>query len=155
MWIFFIIILFVAIMFLLFYPFKYTVYNENEYLYIKISKIITIKINLLILFDNNHNEEIKKQAKMIKLFNKIKIQLIDIKISGLNLNYEVGGELFGYLNIILACLKNYFLIKNVDFNYNVNYMGRKSLKFKGIFYVNTGTILKQILGGKKNERTSN
>ena len=60
-----------TIIFLLFYPFKFTIWNEKEYLYIK-TWLVTIKINMLILFDNNHNEEIKKNARVIKLFNKIK-----------------------------------------------------------------------------------
>lgn len=155
MWIFFLILLIVAIIFLLFYPFKVMIWNENEYLYVKISYIITIKINMLILFDNNHNEEIKKQAKMIKLINKVRIKSIDLKMSGLNLNYEIGGELFGYFNIILAILKNYLTMKNSEFTYDVRYMGEKSIKFKGIFYVKMETLLKQMLGGNKSETTSN
>ena len=87
MWVFFLILLILVIIFLLLFPFKYTIWNEQEYLYIK-TWLTTIKINLLILFDNNHNEEIKKNAKMIKLFNKVKIETIDLKMSGLNFNYE-------------------------------------------------------------------
>jgi len=154
MWVFFIILITGIIVFLLFYPFKFTIWNENEYLYIK-TWIITIKINMLILFDNNHNEEIKKQAKMIKLFNKIRIDTINLKMSGLNFNYEYSGQIFGYLNIILAVVKNYFMIRNTYFNYDINYMGEKSITFKSIIYCKTGTILKQMLGGKKSARESN
>ena len=154
MWLFFLILLIIAIIFFVFYPFKFTIWNENQYLYIK-TWLITIKINMLILFDNNHNEEIKKQAKMFKLINKIKIDTINLKISGLNFDYEYSGQIFGYLNILLAVVKNYLMMKNSDFNYDISYMGKKSLKFKGIVYCKTGTILKQVLGGNKSERESN
>ena len=153
-WLLFFLLLAGAVAFLLFYPFKFTIWNENEYLYIK-TWLVTIKVNLFILFDNNHNEEIKKNAKYIKLFNKIKVETISLKMSGLNFNYEYSGQIFGYLNIILAILKNYFMMKNSDFNYSVSYMGEKSVKFKGIIYCKTGTILKQMLGGNKNARKSN
>lgn len=154
MFVVFLILLIIVITFLLFYPFKFTIWNENEYLYIK-TWMVTIKINLLILFDNNHNEEIKKNARMIKLFNKIQIETIDLKISGLNFNYEYSGVIFGYLNIVLPVIKNYLMMKNSDFNYNVQYMGEKSLRFKGIVYCKTGTILKQVYGGNKIARKSN
>lgn len=148
MWIFFLILLISVIIFLLFFPFKFTIWNESEYLYIK-TWLITIKINLLILFDNNHNEEIKKNAKMIKLFNKVKIETIDLNISGLNFDYEYSGVAFGYLNIVLSVIKNYLMIKNSEFNYNLRYIGDRSISFKGIIYCKTGIILKQMLGGNK------
>ena len=154
MWVFFLVLLIIAISFLLFFPFKYTIWNEYEYLYIK-TWIITIKINLLILFDNNHNEEIKKNAKMLKLLNKIKVDTIDLEISGLHFDYEYSGQIFGYLNIILAVIKNYLMMKNSDFNYNIQYMGERSVRFTGIIYCKTETILKQMLGGNKNARESN
>ncbi len=152
---FFLIILIIFILFLLFYPFKFIVWNENEYLYIKISWVVTIKINMYILFDNNHNDEIKKQAKLVKLINKIRIQSIDLKMSGLNLDYEYGGQIFGYLNIILAVLKNYLMMRNSEFNYDIKYMGERSLRFKSIFYCKAGIIVKEMLGGNASERASN
>ena len=136
-------------LFLLFYPFKVVIWNEEEYLYVKIAWLVTIKINLLILFDNNHNDEIKKQTSIIKILNKIRIEKIDLKMSGLNLDYEYGGQIFGYLNVLLAILKNYFMMKNSEFNYDVRYMGQRSIKFKGIVYSKMGIILKQIYGGNK------
>jgi len=148
MWIFFLVILIATIIFLILYPFKFTIWNEKEYLYIK-TWFITIKINMLILFDNNHNEEIKKNVKLIRLFNKIKIDTIDLKIRGLNFDYEYSGQIFGYLNIVLAVIKNYLMMRNSDFNYDIEYIGEKSLKFKGIFYCKAGTILKQVYGGNK------
>jgi len=155
MLVFFLILLIVTIIFLLFYPFKVTIWNEEEYLYIKISFLITIKINLFILFDNNHNDEIKRQASIFKILNKIRIKTIDLKMSGLNLDYEFGGEIFGYLNIILAILKNYLMMKNSEFTYDVRYMGERSIKFKSIVYAKAGIILKQVFGGKKSEGASN
>lgn len=147
MWVIVLILLVISVFFLLFFPFKYMIWNEHEYLYIK-TWFVTIKINLLILFDNNHNEEIKKQAKLIKLFNKVRIDTINLKVSGLDFDYEYSGQVFGYLNIIFAILKNYLMMRNSDFNYDIQYMGERSLKFKGIIYCKTGTILKQMAGGK-------
>ena len=129
MWVFFLMLLMVIILFLLFYPFKVTIWNEKEYLYIKVSWIVTIKINMLILFDNNHNDEIKRQASLFKILDKIRIKSIDLKMSGLNLNYEYGGQIFGYLNIVLAILKNYLMMKNSEFTYDVRYMGDMSIMF--------------------------
>ena len=154
MWVFFLILLILVIIFLLLFPFKYTIWNEQEYLYIK-TWLTTIKINLLILFDNNHNEEIKKNAQMIKLFNKVKIETIDLKMSGLNFNYEYSGVIFGYLNIVLSVIKNYLMMRNSEFNYDIEYLGDKSISFKGIIYCKAGTILKQMLGGNKSARESN
>lgn len=148
-WVLLLISLFFIVSFLLFYPFKVIIWNEKQYLYIKIAWLITIKINLFILFDNNHNDEIKKQVSIYKLLNKIRIQSIDLKVSGLNLDYEYGGELFGYLNIILAFAKNYLMMRNSEFNYDVSYMGQRSIRFKGIVYSKAGIILKQIYGGNK------
>ena len=149
MWVFFLSVLIMIMLFLLFYPFKVVIWNEEEYLYVKIAWLVTIKINLLILFDNNHNDEIKKQTSIIKILNKIRIEKIDLKMSGLNLDYEYGGQIFGYLNVLLAILKNYFMMKNSEFNYDVRYMGQRSIKFKGIVYSKMGIILKQIYGGNK------
>ncbi len=147
MWIFFLTVLITAILFLLFYPFKVTIWNEKEYVYVKISWIVTIKINLFILFDNNHNDEIKKQASSYKILNKIRIKSIDLKISGVNLDYEYGGQIFGYLNIILAIAKNYLMMRNSELTYDIRYMGERSIKFKGIVYSKMGIILKQVFGG--------
>lgn len=155
MWLFFLILLIGVIAFLLLFPFKFIIWNESEYLYLKISKIITIKINMLILFDNNHNDEIKKQARFIKVINKVKVESIDLKVSGLNLDYEYSGVVFGYLNILLAALRNYLMMRNSELTYDLKYIGERSVKFKGIFYVKMGTILKQVFGGKKSERASN
>lgn len=146
---FFIILLMCIVSFLLFYPFKVTIWNEQEYLYVKIAWLVTIKINLFILFDNNHNDEIKKQVSVVKILNKIRIESIDLKMSGLNLDYEYGGQIFGYLNIVLAVLKNYLMMRNSEFNYNIRYMGERSIRFKGIIYSKAGIILKQIYGGNK------
>lgn len=154
MWVLFLIFFVLLIFFLLLYPFKVTIWNKKEYLYIKISWLITIKINLLVLFDNQHNDEIKKQAKFIKLLNKVRIESIYLKMSGLNLNYEYSGAFYGYLNVLLAFLKNYLMMRNSDFDYDIEYMGEKSIKFKSIIYAKVGIILKQILGGKKYERAS-
>lgn len=147
-----IVVLFVSIvivMFLLFYPFKVIIWNEKEYLYIKIAFIITIKINLFILFDNNHNDEIKKQVSVLKILNKIRIESIDLKMSGLNFDYEYGGQIFGYLNVMLAIIKNYLMTRNCELNYDIRYMGKKSIRFKGIIYSKMGIILKQVYGGNK------
>lgn len=141
------VIVIIILSFLLFYPFKVTIWNEREYLYVKISWLVTIKINLLILFDNNHNDEIKRQVRIIKILNKIRIKSINLKMSGLNLDYEYGGQVFGYLNIVLAVLKNYLMMKNAEFNYDIKYMGERNVKFKGIVYSKVGIILKQIYGG--------
>ena len=142
-------VLIVIVMFLLFYPFKVIIWNEKEYLYIKIAFIITIKINLFILFDNNHNDEIKKQVSVLKILNKIRIESIDLKMSGLNFDYEYGGQIFGYLNVMLAIIKNYLMTRNSELNYDIRYMGKKSIRFKGIIYSKMGIILKQVYGGNK------
>ena len=47
------------------------IWNEKEYLYVKIARLVTIKINLLVLFDNKHNDEIKKQVSIFKILDKI------------------------------------------------------------------------------------
>ena len=70
-------------------------------------------------------------------------------MSGLNLDYEYGGQIFGYVNIILAVIKNYLMMRNSEFNYDVKYMGERSIKFKGIVYSKLGIILKQAFGGNK------
>ena len=149
MWLLVVMLFVIIALFLLFYPFKVIIWNEKEYVYIKIAWLVTIKINLLILFDNNHNDEIKKQVSIIKILDKIRIETIDLKMSGLNLDYEYGGQIFGYLNIILAILKNYLMMRNSEFNYDVRYMGERSIKFKGIVYSKMGIILKQVYGGNK------
>ena len=68
-------------------------------------------------------------------------------MSGLNFDYEYGGQLFGYLNVVLAVVKNYLMMKNSEFNYSLEYMGDKKVAFKGIVYSKMGIILKQVFGG--------
>ena len=65
--------------------------------------------------------------------------------------YKESVEDSGYL----AVIKNYLMMKNAEFNYDIEYLGEKSIKFKGIIYCKTGTILKQMYGGKKRARESN
>ena len=90
---YFVLILFIAllIIFLYVYPFKIYIYNDNKYLYIKVSFLMTLKLNLYVLLDPSNNEVFKKQAKGLKIINKLKFKEIDIYIRGLNMNYSINS----------------------------------------------------------------
>ena len=68
-----------------------TIFNDTKYLYIKISNIITLKLNLYALFDESNIKELKKQAKNIKILRKLQFKEIDIYIRGFNANYNING----------------------------------------------------------------
>jgi hypothetical protein len=127
-----IILIFLIILFLLFYPFKITIFNNEKYLYIKISNIITLKLNLYALLDEENKEELKKQTKAIKLINKLKFKEISIYIRGINYNYEINGLYYGLLHAILPIANSILETNNIDFNYLIDYNGDPYIKFKSV-----------------------
>lgn len=131
----------IFLLFIFFYPFKITLYNEDNYLYINISNFVTFKINLLVLFDNNHNEDIKKQAKGVKVINKVKFKEINLRLQGLNFDYRLNGGYFGMLFALFGLLKKICEMNEIDFNYDLRYQGDKSIEFKSIFRARVSRVL--------------
>lgn len=131
----------IFLLFIFFYPFKITLYNEDNYLYINISNFVTFKINLLVLFDNNHNEDIKKQAKGVKVINKVKFKEINLRLQGLNFDYRLNGGYFGMLFALFGLLKKICEMNEIDFNYDLRYKGDKSIEFKSIFRARVSRVL--------------
>jgi hypothetical protein len=140
---FFIITIFI---FLIFYPFKATIFNDTKYLYIKISNIITLKLNLYALFDESNIKELKKQAKNIKILKKLQFKEIDIYIRGFNANYNINGAYYGIINAILPIVNNLLETQDIKFNYLVDYNGELYIKFKSIVKTRFYNIVKAFYG---------
>ena len=130
---------------ILIYPFKVTLYNEDNYLIIKISNILALRINLFVLLDNNHNDELKKQSKQVKLIKKIKFKQIDLRIQGLNFDYKINGAYFGLAYALLGYINKVCQYQHIDLNYNLNYLGDKSIEFRVIFRARVALVLSGFL----------
>lgn len=142
-----IIILVILLIFLVLYPFKVIIYNQDNYLFVNIAKIINLKLNLLVLFDNNHNEDIKKQVKGLKVIKKIKFKEIDLKVEGLNFNYSLNGAYFGILYALFGFLDKICQINNIKLNYDLKYLGDKSIEVKSVIRARIGAVLIGFYGG--------
>jgi hypothetical protein len=70
-WLFLSILISILILFILLYPFKIIVFNDNKYIYIKISFFITLKLNIYALFDESNIKELQKQTRSLKLIKKL------------------------------------------------------------------------------------
>jgi hypothetical protein len=141
--IFLIVILFLCL--LIIYPFKIIIYNQNNYLFINISNFITLKINLFVLFDNNHNEEIKKQAKGARIITKVKFKEINIDIKGLNFDYKLNGAYYGIIYALLGFIDKLLETKNIKFNYNASYLGDKYIEFKSVFRIQVIKVIPTLI----------
>ncbi|HHU59415.1 TPA: hypothetical protein GXZ34_00625 [bacterium] len=154
-WLIFSVLSIILAMFILFYPFKVTVENKEQYLYIYFSSFFTYRINLLVLLDNEHNDLIFEQSKKYYLLKHLDFKYINIEIDGLNFDFNVGGEYYGYLHILFATLRNYAKANDIEFDYKLNYLRDKRIYFKSIFRYRWVTIIREVWRRKKlNERTS-
>lgn len=136
-----VVLLVFLLLFIFFYPFKITLYNKDNYIHINISNFITLKMNLLVLLDSNHNEDIKKQAKGVKIINKVKFKEIDLRLQGLNFDYRLNGGYFGMLFALFGFLKILCEMNEINFNYDLKYQGDKSIEFKSIFRARVSKVL--------------
>ena len=126
-----IIFLLFTLVLLLFYPLKIKIYNSGNYLFVNIKNVLNLKINLLALIYKLDKLNLEKQKKNSKVIKRIKLEEINLKISGLNFNYQINGAYYGIINAILGFLKSYSYQKNVILNYNLLYVGEKNILFKG------------------------
>ena len=144
--IYFVVIIIIILLFLLIYPFKITIYNDNKYLYIKVSYLMTLKLNLYVLLDPSNKETFKKQAKGLKIINKLKFKEIDIYIRGVNMNYSINGFYYGILQAILPIVNNLLESNNITFNYLVDYNGEMYIKFKSVVKARLNNVIKSFYG---------
>ncbi|MBR3890847.1 MAG: hypothetical protein IKJ30_02085 [Bacilli bacterium] len=145
-WVIISIILLLLILFVFFYPFKITLYNDSKYLHIRISNIITLKLNLYALLEESNIDELKKQSKSIKILKKLKLKQLDIYLRGFNYNYQINGIYYGILLGILPSINKLLERNNITFNYLVDYTGELYVKFKSIVRGNFSNILKVFYG---------
>ena len=132
------------IAFILIYPFRVSVYNEDNYLFINISKFINLKVNLFILINN---PKINKNAsKGVKVLRKIKFEEVDVTLQGLNFDYRLNGGYFGLIYAIFGFLDSICQQNNINFNYNLNYKGDKSIEFKSIARARVINVIKVFQG---------
>lgn len=134
------IILIIILLFLFFYPFKVTIYNKDNYLYVNISELLNLKINLNMLLNKRYN--LDDSSRGIKLISKIKIKEMDINISGLNFNYNLNGMYFGILYGIFGFFDSLCDFKDINFRYDLNYSGDKSISFKSVIKARVNNVIK-------------
>ena len=139
-------ILLLLFLFIFFYPFKIIIFNNTKYLYIKISNIITLKLNLYALLDESNIDELKKQTKGIKVIKKLKFKEIDIYVRGFNYNYLVNGSFYGIVCATLPVIQNILDSNEIKFNYLIDYNGELYIKFKSIVKSNFFCLIKGFYG---------
>ncbi len=122
---------------LLIFPFKIHVYNNDNYLYINIGKLLNLKLNLLAVFDKKQK---KKKTEFSKI-KKFKFKEINLKIQGLNFDYRLNGAYFGLIYALSGFFKNIGKMNDIKFNYEFNYLGDKSIEFNSIFRARMMTII--------------
>lgn len=138
------IILLGVILFLFIYPFKVSIYNDDNYLFINISKFINLRVNLFVFLNN---PKINKNAgKGFKVLKKIKLKKVELKLQGLNFDYRLNGGYFGLLYALFGFLDSVCEVNNIEFNYELNYNGDKSVEFKSIARTRVINVLKVFQG---------
>ena len=131
---------------ILLYPFKITIFNDKKYLFIKISFLITLKLNIDALFNEENKEELVKQSKSFKIIKKLKFNEIDLYLSGINYNYSVNGAYYGLLCAFFPIIDNILESSKIKFNYLLDYDGELYLKFKSIVRARTFNVVKAFYG---------
>ena len=137
-------ILLIILLFLFIYPFRISIYNDDNYLFINISKFLNLKVNLFVLINNPKIN--KNTSKGFKVLKKIKIREVNLKLQGLNFDYRLNGGYFGMLYAVFGFLDSYCISNNITFNYELNYNGDKSIYFKSIARARVINVLKVFQG---------
>ena len=125
---------------------KIIIYNQDNYLFVNISKFIDMKINLFVLIDNVHLGNIKKGSKEIKVVKQMKIKEIDLKLQGLNFDYRLNGGYFGLMYAIFGFLDSICKINGINLNYDLRYQGDKSVEFKSIIRARVVNLIRVFQG---------
>jgi len=141
-----IILLILLLSFLFIYPLTITVYNDDKYLYIKVSYFITLKLNIYKLFEESNREELQKQSKSIRIIKKLKFKEINIYLRGINYNYSLSGAYYGLLCAIFPIIDSILESNDITFNYLVDYNGDLYIKFKGIVKSRAFNVFKAFYG---------
>lgn len=132
------------VVFLLTYPFKVIISNKSNYLYVNISNFLTLKVNLLLLLDKAKSGGLKDRDKGIGIIKKLRFKTIDVDVKGLNLDYSLSGAYYGVICAISGISKKYLEAKKIEFNYNLEYMGDKSVEFQSVIRARAITLIKTI-----------
>lgn len=140
-----ILILIIAlIIFVFIYPFKIIINNKSNYLYVNISNLLVFKLNLLGIIDKVKNEGIKDRKAGNRVIKNIKFKKISLNITGINSNYSLNAYYYGILCSVFGFLRTYFNYQNVEFDYNLNYLGEESLAFESIIRARAYRIINAI-----------
>ena len=131
---------------ILVYPFKITIYNDENYLFINISKLVDLKLNLFVFLNDRNAINKDKSKKGMKLIKKIKFKEIDFKLQGLNFDYRINGAYFGILYGIFGFLDSVCKINDRDLNYDLRYSGDKSIEFKSVVRARITNLLRVFQG---------
>ena len=132
--------LLIMLIFVFIYPFRISIYNDDNYLFINISKFINLKVNLFVLINNPRIN--KDSTKGFKVLKKIKFKEVNMKLQGLNFDYRVNGGYFGLLYAVFGFIDALCRFNNINFNYELNYHGDKSVDFKTIARARVINVLK-------------
>lgn len=134
------VLVFFLLLFVLVYPFRVSIYNQDNFLIVNISKLLNLKINLIELFKKP--VDINKAPVGMKVLTKIKLKEVDLKLQGLNFNYSLNGGYFGGIYAFLGFVDLICMQNDIKFNYDLRYMGDKSLEFKSIIKARLLNVIK-------------
>lgn len=129
------------IILILVYPFKINIYNEDEYLFINISNFVNLKLNLLVLIENIDKINLEKQKKSAKFLKNVRFEEVDLKIEGVNFDYQINGLYFGIMHALLGVIDCICYAKGIELKYDLKYLGEKSVKFNSVIRARISNVI--------------
>ena len=136
------IVIFCIIAFFLLYPFKIKIYNEENNLFINVNGFVNLRVNLFAILDSKQLSNQDNSTFPFKLLKKIKIKELDLKLAGLNFDYRLNGGYYGLLCGVFATIKSICYGNDIKFNYELEYLGDKSIEFNSVLRTRIYNVLK-------------
>ena len=140
------VVLIIVVLLILFYPFKVTIFNQDNYLFINVNGFVNLKLNLFVFLNNKPNLNKTKANTGFKLIKKIKIKEVDLKLQGLNFDYRINGGYFGLLYAMFGFLNSICKAKDIKLNYDFKYQGDKSIEFRSVIRARLTNVVKVFQG---------
>lgn len=123
---------FLMLIIILILPIKMKIYNNDQYIIVDVANIINFKINLISALDNLKRKKREDKKNSARFFKKIEIKQINIKLEGLNFDYQLNGAYFGILYAVFGFVNSLCSYKNISFYYDLKYQGDRMVEFDGI-----------------------
>ena len=138
------ILLIALIIFTIIYPFKIKIFNKSNYMYVNISNILVFRLNILGIIDKIKVEGIKNKKVGKAVFKNVKVKKVGLRLKGLNFSYQLNAYYYGMLCAFFGFLRNYINYQNVEFEYDLDYLGDESIEFESIIRARAYKVINAI-----------